>query len=288
MQGAKILELGSGTGWLGCTLARNLPEAEMIQLTDLPVVLDELLPYCNNFAEEHLARNNLFVCSCNWKDYTLPGAPAIWPNGKGEDNAATTGWDVIVGSDLVWNNATVKGLPFAISAALRGGKPGCMAYYAHWQRNLWALPLLLEGFHSLGLCTEWVNEPPATTKKSETVEIDMMTPLETEDGLDWTSVIFCEEEEVVPIMQIHKIWLASDTTPTVSPDVSKLAMPNLPEGVTAGASGEEHGNFCKQASNNCGIEVPSVLEGGMTGSSGKEPGNSFKQPSNNCGVEAAN
>ncbi len=55
--------------------------------------------------------------------------------------------------------------------ALHGGKPGCVAYYAHWQREQALLPMLLEALHCSGLRTEWENEPPQTTLAVEPVEL---------------------------------------------------------------------------------------------------------------------
>jgi len=205
--GAKILELGSGTGWLGCTLARNLSDAALVQLTEQPDAVQELRDYCNNFADQYSVKS-LVVSPCDWADFMPPAQATISPQTMTQEgNAATNGWDFVLGSDLVWNRPTCRDLPYAVLAALRGGKPGCVAYYAHWQRNAWALPQVLEGLHGLGLDTEWVNRPPADLPESpESVKCEA----EHDDNFDWTHVIFAEgEKEELPIFLIYKIWLAN-------------------------------------------------------------------------------
>lgn len=206
--GAKVLELGSGTGFLGCTLARNLPAAKLVQLTDLADAVDDLKQYCNEFSKQHNV-NNLHVCACNWEEYGAPDTQIRPCQDSGVDRA--DGWDFILGSDLVWNHTNIKLLPPAVKAALRGGNAGCTAYYAHWQRNPWALPLLLEGFDAAGLQTEYLN-PYAVEAAVETDPEAALLPQETDEGYDWNNVIFNETKEEPPIFCIYKIWLRQAET----------------------------------------------------------------------------
>ena len=162
--GATLLELGSGTGWLGCTLARNMPTAALCCLTEQ----QEGLLHLQRNVERNLARGlplgHVAVCPCDWTHYAggappmalepangqLAAAHQLQQSGQQEGVRATSGtvaaasgglapappprdlaavpWDFIVGSDLIYNEAGSRCLP-AVLAAL--ATPHTVVLYCH-------------------------------------------------------------------------------------------------------------------------------------------------------------
>ena len=147
--GAKILELGAGTGWLGMVLARNLPDAERVVATEMAAggALEWLrrnVRKNESLAEERGCQlwppGRLQTEECDWSVYQ-GGAPSV--SGYGVDDAddaeedkpdpapgSVAGsipgsptldavpWDFIVGSDLVYDDNGVRMLPRVIRSLL--------------------------------------------------------------------------------------------------------------------------------------------------------------------------
>ena len=169
--GAKILELGAGTGWLSMVLARNLPDADRVVATEMASggALDWLrrnVRKNESLAEERGCRlwppGRLRTEECDWSVYQ-GGAPSV--SGYDGDDAGANArdpvprsvagsipgsptldavpWDFIVGSDLVYDENGVRMLPRVIrsllekAAAARAetdldpGAPPPRAYYCH-------------------------------------------------------------------------------------------------------------------------------------------------------------
>lgn len=190
-----ILELGSGNGWLGCVLARNLPNVELIELTDLPHAVSDLEQGCQDFANQYSVRKPN-VSPLDWGELR---------RGVKQKNA----WDVLLGSDLVWTRHAAACFPQTISILFESSKPGARAYYAHWVRSPALVPILLQAFSDTGLDATWVNPPHKV--KSETCDEAAEKPystisMDSEGTFDWTHLIFDEEEkEQLPYFIIYLI-----------------------------------------------------------------------------------
>ena len=112
--GIRILELGAGCGLLGLTLARNLPGAE-VWLTEMEYGgALEHLQY--NVARNNLAQHPLSarVASLDWTEWRWPSKTALPKCSGDREKLASSSWDLIIGSDLVYNEAGVKMLPQVI------------------------------------------------------------------------------------------------------------------------------------------------------------------------------
>lgn len=132
----RILELGSGTGWLGMTLAQNLP-AQMIWLTE--TVDDHALVWLQQQVDRNRDAGrslpNLEVRACDWSWFARPGESsaghAAEGVGSGDGAAATLRaehWDLILGSDLLYHEIGVRSLPRVLSAL---STPRTRIFYAH-------------------------------------------------------------------------------------------------------------------------------------------------------------
>lgn len=132
----RILELGSGTGWLGMTLAQNLP-AQMIWLTE--TVEDHALVWLQQQVDRNRDAGrslpNLEVRACDWSWFARPGecsaGHAAEGVGSGDGAAATLRdehWDLILGSDLLYHEIGVRSLPRVLSAL---STPRTRIFYAH-------------------------------------------------------------------------------------------------------------------------------------------------------------
>ena len=115
-----VLELGSGTGWLGMTIACRF------ELTSM-VMTEMLEGQALTWLEHNLARNRsaglpVHVVSAVALDWG-------WVNQPGTHGAVLGAhWDIVIGSDLVYNEAGVRMLP-QLFAAL--ANPGTRVLYAH-------------------------------------------------------------------------------------------------------------------------------------------------------------
>ena len=144
-RGARVLELGAGCGWLGLCLARALPEAGLVVLTEQP-----------GEALRHTQRNVAANRDCRVATAELdwgvalahPGRPVRvaprrlrWKEGGHEDyefvpdgGGEVSEFDVVLGSDLVYNEEGMRALP-QLLAALLAASPACLCLYAHTKRR---------------------------------------------------------------------------------------------------------------------------------------------------------
>lgn len=67
--GLRLLELGSGTGWLGANVARNMPQAALVVLTEQPDGLAHLRRNVALNAARGLPLAHARVQSCDWRTY---------------------------------------------------------------------------------------------------------------------------------------------------------------------------------------------------------------------------
>lgn len=93
--GLRVLELGSGTGWLGVNVARNTPAAELVVLTEQPDGLAHLRSNVALNAARGLPVGHVRVQSCDWRVY---GPEAASDGGSGEATAAGGGSSAAGGS----------------------------------------------------------------------------------------------------------------------------------------------------------------------------------------------
>jgi len=121
----RALELGSGTGWLGMTLARNVAtEASHVCLTE------QEQGGGVEWLEENVARNahlgvpltSVRAAALDWSDWAHESADGMWPDADC--------LQLIFGSDLVYNEAGVKLLPRVLRGFLRAA-PEVLVLYCH-------------------------------------------------------------------------------------------------------------------------------------------------------------
>lgn len=132
-----VLELGAGTGWLGCTLAHNNPFVERIVLTEQGA----------GGALEHLENN----VGLN-KDLDVGNVEcAVLEFGDTANPLVAQRWDAIIGSDLVYQPALAENLPVMWNALL-ASSPNAAVVYCHTFRRYDDLDhLLLKTCTSLNL-----------------------------------------------------------------------------------------------------------------------------------------
>lgn len=75
--GARILELGSGVGWLGMCLAHNLPQASLVQCTEQEQggAMEWLRE--NIERNSHLSLHNLRTAALDWSRYDNRGSESL-------------------------------------------------------------------------------------------------------------------------------------------------------------------------------------------------------------------
>eukprot|EP01065_Artemidia_motanka_P027120 TRINITY_DN32353_c0_g1_i1.p1 TRINITY_DN32353_c0_g1~~TRINITY_DN32353_c0_g1_i1.p1 ORF type:complete len:275 (+),score=76.75 TRINITY_DN32353_c0_g1_i1:45-869(+) len=130
--GARVVELGSGTGWLGLSVARNLPRAKSVLLTDLPHAIGKLAKTC---LEHHRGPAPVTAAALDWQSMSPhQRGHEHMPSGATSESVRPVA-DVIFGSDLVWTKETARLLPWAVAGLLRAGPPGARAVYGHWDRG---------------------------------------------------------------------------------------------------------------------------------------------------------
>lgn len=130
--GVRILELGSGTGWLGLSLARNVLNLTEICLTERREGLDFLKKNVDRYVlsrkeedkrkesvklkptQEEEADGLITVCECDWEegccDYLIPK--------KKSDADSRRCWDLVIGSDLIYESSGCRHLPLIWRALL--------------------------------------------------------------------------------------------------------------------------------------------------------------------------
>jgi len=117
------LEIGAGTGWLGLALARRLPW--QLRLSDMELALPRLHANADINAQARLG--SVEVVLGDWAD----------PDGMMDDDL-----DLVFGSDLVYNSATVALLPNVFKVALTSGAEVLYAHTLHrWGGSGYDAPL---------------------------------------------------------------------------------------------------------------------------------------------------
>jgi predicted nicotinamide N-methyase len=126
--GLSVLELGAGCGWLGMTVAQNLANSSVC-VTEMEYggALEHLVHNVNlNRSLHHM--ENLNVAACDWSlwldsdeapptestEEDSPCPKADTPTSK--QYLSSRKWDLILGSDLVYNEVGIKMLPKAVTA----------------------------------------------------------------------------------------------------------------------------------------------------------------------------
>lgn len=158
--GLRVLELGAGVGWLGTMLALNLPHAGCIAVTEQEADggLDWLSHNINLNKLQHGAALNasaLVSLPCDWRHYERSYAGA----GSAPSSALDVRWDLIVGSDLVYNEAGTHMLPLVLQTHL-SRCPSARVLYAHTKYRLEAADIeFFEQLRAQGLVWREVCEP---------------------------------------------------------------------------------------------------------------------------------
>ncbi|KAA8494114.1 Protein-lysine methyltransferase METTL21B [Porphyridium purpureum] len=122
-----VLELGSGCGWLGAVCARNWNACELSARIAVTVTEQKA-----HDALDHLERNvdNLKASGFLPEPWVLQVHELSWD----EPNTAVLDrdWDLIIGSDLLYEPEGVRGFVGVLERILRGdstsGKGNCMIY----------------------------------------------------------------------------------------------------------------------------------------------------------------
>jgi predicted nicotinamide N-methyase len=184
-----ILELGSGTGYLGITVARNLPNASIVCLTEQEDggACDWLRHNVELNKNGGLPLEAVTVQPCDWLKYspndgtiskddelsrkshnrkkesqelTLEDPENESPSSTSPSSQLdleTISWDFIIGSDLIYNKIGSTCLP-RVFAAL--ANPQTQIHYCHTKHRFDLLDLeFFENLTALGLNFEEVWEP---------------------------------------------------------------------------------------------------------------------------------
>eukprot|EP01062_Namystynia_karyoxenos_P039490 TRINITY_DN28689_c0_g1_i2.p1 TRINITY_DN28689_c0_g1~~TRINITY_DN28689_c0_g1_i2.p1 ORF type:complete len:243 (+),score=65.60 TRINITY_DN28689_c0_g1_i2:82-810(+) len=125
-EGATVLELGSGAGWLGLTVGRNAPGCRVV-LTEQAAggALDWLRHNIEKGRQQGLPLDGVEAAECDWTQAGAPGQPA--------QGLLAQHWDVVLGSDLVYDEAGVEMLPRVLRAVIG---PATRCFYAHTRHRL--------------------------------------------------------------------------------------------------------------------------------------------------------
>jgi len=139
----KLLELGAGCGWLGLTVARNCPPSQVGEVCLTEREAGGGVAHLQRNVDHNVSRlgpgafqARVTVASLDWAAYGENGGPQsvedhrVAPGGESQQTEGIhRGWDVVLGSDLVFNEACVYLLPRVLRATLRAGAR--YALYAH-------------------------------------------------------------------------------------------------------------------------------------------------------------
>uniref|UniRef100_A0A061SCC0 Uncharacterized protein n=1 Tax=Tetraselmis sp. GSL018 TaxID=582737 RepID=A0A061SCC0_9CHLO len=135
--GAALLELGAGCGWLGLTLARNLPDCTVLLTEQSASGAVEHL-WKNISANSNLVGNRVSAEAFDWTYFAEGRAKcsdSSEPKQKmhsslfhTEQKIASSNWEFVIGSDLVYNQTGVEILPEVLS---HFAKRGSTVLYGH-------------------------------------------------------------------------------------------------------------------------------------------------------------
>jgi hypothetical protein len=186
-----ILELGAGCGYLGITVARNLPNANIICLTEQEDggACSWLRHNVNLNRHRGLPLDSVTVQPCDWlkycrefipkdgepcikpdkgvqqKELTLEGTiiekspPILLPSPPAPFCLETISWDFIIGSDLIYTKIGSTCLPNVL-AALSTNET--QIFYCHTKHRFDLLDIeFFENLSAVGLMIEEIWEPEA-------------------------------------------------------------------------------------------------------------------------------
>ena len=128
-----ILELGSGTGWLGLTLALHL--SATLLLTEQEDGMNHLR---NNVELNMDAATNVSVMPCDWREYASEREPPIGHLAPMNNRP----WDLIIGSDLIYVEEGAINLPKVIAKTATQGITQVL--YSHTKHRFDNLDLRLD------------------------------------------------------------------------------------------------------------------------------------------------
>eukprot|EP00927_Polykrikos_kofoidii_P050390 TRINITY_DN44307_c0_g1_i1.p1 TRINITY_DN44307_c0_g1~~TRINITY_DN44307_c0_g1_i1.p1 ORF type:complete len:307 (+),score=33.91 TRINITY_DN44307_c0_g1_i1:43-921(+) len=197
--GTRILELGSGTGWLGMTLAKHLPNAS-ITLTERPEGMCQLQEACARFSKIAGGPSRLQAEQLDWRDY-LPHHEKLGPLSFLHREE----FDVVLGSDLIWSYETAESYPSVVRALLDmpNGNPArkCpLVLYGHWRRSPKWHDIFLERCREVGLVATLMPSVEKQDVSAVDHTAEVVTSLEAESTddseVDFMSLIFDDESSV--------------------------------------------------------------------------------------------
>lgn len=219
--GFRLLELGSGTGWLGRVLAANLPLAGAIVVSERPEAMERLSAHCDEFVRARRT-SMLRAESLDWRLFD----PALAMDAHLPDDGY---FDLVIGSDLVWNSETASSLPHIIKALIhdsrrQGGKT--MVLYGHWNRSPKFVTVFLEICEAVGLAVGLYESPPTPSAGGTSAPSPLSPECEdrpapgraksvqsssdTESDVDWTAQIFPESISDQPIFSVYTFSLRGE------------------------------------------------------------------------------
>merc|ERR1719313_3113664 len=213
--GLRILELGAGTGWFGLNLAANLREAAPLVLTDHGEALSEIYENRERFHADGIACD-VSIEAMDWGDWLAPAQSSAKLPGNEP-------FDLILGTDLVWNSENAAILPWAIKAVLEDGREhgrNTSMLYGHWNRSAKWAPLLMDACSKAGIDITLVTDLEADQPSEEDASAELEKPSssestctggdsESDSDVDWTAEIFNEEWVISPdpIFMVYSITL---------------------------------------------------------------------------------
>lgn len=108
----RVLEIGAGTGWLGLALAQGMGSAWNLTLSDMALAVPRLLRNTE-------ANDSVVSVAVKEGDWEKP------------QELLRDGFDLVFGSDLVYNDVTLRLLPEMFQSALRSGAEVLYAHSLH-------------------------------------------------------------------------------------------------------------------------------------------------------------
>lgn len=167
--GVRVLELGSGVGWLAFAVALNARDAGAVRATETAV--GGALEWLKLNVERNIERasrdgdafdgvvaDKLSRLSCAECDWDAFGGDDESSGARDADAADADAFDVVLGSDLVYDESGTHMLPRVIHGVLT--KPDAVCYYAHTKHRYDSLDLdFFEQLDARGLRAEEMRQP---------------------------------------------------------------------------------------------------------------------------------